>query len=130
VRLYRFLGLGELHGSLVKLAEPISRTRDGWGELAMVAEARVLGGRWRVVLKGSPANLDLDGAMSVRGSTVEALGLLYRCDAGGGLALLDAGARSSVARRGRVVSGALGVLWRVSKGRTRGRSLMVLFKRL
>jgi hypothetical protein len=61
--------------------------------------------------------------MSVRGSTVEVLGLLYRNGAGE-----DAG--SGVAQHWRVVSGALGVLWRVSKGRTRGRSLMLLFKHL
>jgi hypothetical protein len=61
--------------------------------------------------------------VSVQGSTVEALGLLYRCGAG-------EGAGSGVTRRGRAVSGALGMLWRVSKGRTRGRSLLLLFQHL
>jgi hypothetical protein len=51
------------------------------------------------------------------------LGLLYRHGTSEGAGL-------GVARRGRAVSGALGVLWRVSKGRTRGRSLMLLFKHL
>jgi hypothetical protein len=61
--------------------------------------------------------------VNVRGSMVEALGLLYKRGAG-------EGAGSGVARRGRAVSGALGVLWRVSKGRTCEHSLLLLFKRL
>ena len=48
VRLCRVRGLGELHGSLAKLAELISRTGDGWGELATMAEARV---SWRAVAR-------------------------------------------------------------------------------
>jgi hypothetical protein len=68
-------------------------------------------------------NSGLGGAVSVRGSTVEAFGLLYRRGVGKGVG-------SGIARRGRAVSGALGVLWRVNKGRTRGRSLLLLFKRL
>jgi hypothetical protein len=52
-------GLGELHGSLAKLTELLSWTGNGWGGLAMVAEARVA---WRTValalcgdLRWSPA---------------------------------------------------------------------------
>jgi hypothetical protein len=51
----------------------------------------------------SPANSGLGGAVSVRGSTVEALGLLYRRGA-------SEGAGSGVARRGLAGSGALCVL--------------------
>jgi hypothetical protein len=64
----------------------------------------------------------------VRGSRGKALGLLYRRGAGKDGA--GEGAGLGVARRGRAVLGALGVLWRVNKGRTCGRSLMLLFKRL
>jgi hypothetical protein len=82
-----------------------------------------LGGRWHVVLRGKSGELGHGRGCECRGSTVEALGLLYRHGAGEGVG-------SGIARRGRTVSGGLGVLWRVSKGRTRGRSLLLLFKRL
>jgi hypothetical protein len=48
VRLYRVRGLGELHGSLSKLVEPLVQTGSGWGELAAVVEARVA---WRAVAR-------------------------------------------------------------------------------
>jgi hypothetical protein len=41
VRLYRVQGLGKLRGLLAKLTERLARPRDGWSELAAVAEARV-----------------------------------------------------------------------------------------
>jgi hypothetical protein len=49
VRLCRVRGLGELHGSLAKLAELLAQTGSGWGELAAVAKARVA---WRSVEYG------------------------------------------------------------------------------
>ena len=64
---------------------------------------RLLGGRWRVVLRGKFVELGLGRGYECVGEHGRSLGLLYRCDA-------DEGVGSSIARRGRAVSGALGVL--------------------
>jgi hypothetical protein len=48
VRLCRVRGLGELHGSLVKLTQQLAQTGSGWSELAAVTEARVA---WRAVAR-------------------------------------------------------------------------------
>jgi hypothetical protein len=68
-----------------------------------------LGGRWRVVLRGKSGELRLGWDYERAGEYGRGLGLLYRCGAGEGTG-------SGVARRGRAMSGALGMLWRVSKG--------------
>jgi hypothetical protein len=68
-----------------------------------------LGGRWCVVLRGKSGELRLGWDCERAGEYGRGLGLLYRCGAGEGTG-------SGVARRGRAMSGALGMLWRVSKG--------------
>jgi hypothetical protein len=86
VRLYQVRGLEELHGNLAKLAELPAQTGSGWSELAAVAEARVA---WRAgggasCSRRSLVKFGLGRTKSVRGSMSEALGLIYRHDAGEG----------------------------------------------
>jgi hypothetical protein len=85
VKFCRVRELGELHGLLAKLTEWLAWLGSDGRELATVAEARVVmadGGT--TCLRRSPASSGLGRTVSAWGSTVKALGLLYRHGVGVG----------------------------------------------